>query len=158
MKTQISPMRTLVVDDSEDECTLLNVRLRSVRSIKLIGFVHDGIEAIHYLRGVEQFKDRELFPYPDLLLLDFDMPRCDGMQVLRYLQRQFYKPRVILWSNSLERVDVSLAMHLGADLVCRKPSDRRELSEIIERFETKIFHVGSFLYPSKEPRAEHAEG
>lgn len=157
MKAQISPMRTLVVDDSEDECALLNVRLRPIHQIKLIGFVHDGVEAIHYLRGVEQFRNRELFPYPDLLLLDFEMPRSNGMQVLRFLQGQSHRPRIILWSNTPERVDVPLALHLGADFVSGKPSSRHELAEIIDRFETKIFGSGSFMYSARKPHAKRAD-
>lgn len=118
---------------------LLNAELRSVDSIKLIGFVHDGLEAILYLRGVEQFKDREMFPYPDLILLDFRMPRCTGIQVLQFLQRQFHRPRVVLWSTALEQFSVPLALRLGADLVCTKPTTKRELIEIIRRLEEKAF-------------------
>lgn len=148
MKTQIDPIRTLVADDSQDECTLLEAELYSVHSIKLIGFVHDGVEAIHYLRGVEQFRDRERYPYPELLLLDFSMPWCNGMQVLRFLQRQSHRPRVVLWSNTLDCISVPLALRLGADLVCRKPANTRELREIIHRLEETVFNAESFLPPA----------
>lgn len=152
MSTQIDPIRTLVVDDSQDECALLEAELYSVHSIKLIGFVHDGVEAIYYLRGIEQYGNREVFPYPELLLLDFSMPWCNGMQVLRFLQRQSRKPRVILWSNTLDCVSVPLALRLGADLVCRKPTNRRELMEIIHRFEETVFAAETFV-----PAAGHFE-
>jgi CheY-like chemotaxis protein len=148
MNTLVSPIQTLVVDDSEDECALLALQLRFVDSVKLIGFVHDGIEAIHYLRGIAPFKDREMFPYPDLLLLDYSMPRCGGMEVLKFLQPKLYRPRIVLWSNTLERVNVRLALHLGADMVCRKPADKAELMKIIHRIETRIFDAGSFLQTS----------
>jgi CheY-like chemotaxis protein len=151
MNGHINPMLTLVVDDSEDECVLLNVGLRSVNSVKLIGFVHDGIEAIYYLRGVERFGNRETFPYPDLLLLDFSMPRCNGLQVLRFLWRQFLRPRVILWSNTLDRVNVPLALQLGADMVCKKPADKYELAEIIRRLEDKVFGAAAFPHQEKKP-------
>jgi two-component system response regulator len=141
MNAQLNPIRTLIVDDSQNECMLLNAELRSFRSIKLIGFVHDGLQAISYLRGVDQFRDREMFPYPDLLFLDFNMPRCGGMEVLEFLQRQFYRPRVVLWSHTLEQVSVPRALHLGADLVCHKPSDKRELMEIVSRIEAKAFRI-----------------
>jgi CheY-like chemotaxis protein len=140
MPAQLNPIRTLIVDDSEDECILLHEELRGVASLKLIGFVHDGIEAIAYIRGTDQFKDREMFPYPDLMLLDYKMPRCNGIQVLDFLRRQFHRPRVILWSNTLEQVNVPLALRLGADLVCRKPATRLELMEIINRFEINVFN------------------
>jgi CheY-like chemotaxis protein len=151
MNAQLNPIRTLVADDSPDECLLLNAELRFVDSVRLIGFVHDGVEAIYYLRGVEQFKDRELFPYPDLLLLDFSMPRCNGMQVLEFLRRQFHRPRVVLWSNTLERVSVPMALHLGADLVCKKPANKRELMEIIHRLEAKIFKMRPVIPVTIQP-------
>jgi len=139
MNTQLNPIRTLVVDDSQDECMLLNAELRSIYSIQLIGFVHDGVEAISYLRGIEQFKNREMHPYPDLMLLDFSMPRCGGMGVLEFLHKQFHRPRVILWSNTLECVSVAQAMRLGADLVCHKPATQQELKEVIRRVEARVF-------------------
>lgn len=148
MNTQMNSIRTLVVDDSPDECVLLSAELRSISAIKLIGFVNDGVEAISYLQGVEQFHNRELFPYPDLVLLDFCMPRCGGMGVLKFLQRQFHRPRVVLWSNTMDRVNIPMALRLGADLVCEKPARKAELMEIIRRVETKIFRCSPMMVPS----------
>lgn len=148
MNTQFNSIRTLIVDDSTDECVLLSAELRAISSIKLIGFVGDGLEAISYLQGVEQFNNRELFPFPDLLLLDFCMPRCGGMGVLKFLQRQFHRPRVVLWSNTMERVDVPSALRMGADLVCQKPARKEELMDIMSRVETKIFRRSPVLVPS----------
>ncbi len=130
-------IRTLIVDDSEMECSLLDAELRGAVSVKIVGFVRDGFEAVSYLRGTDQFRNREKFPFPDLMLLDFQMPGSNGMDVLQFLQYQFHRPRVILWSNSMEEIDVPLALHLGADLVCRKPGSRAELLAIIHRFETR---------------------
>jgi two-component system response regulator len=141
MNAQFDPIRTLVADDSEEELQLLRAEVCSLSSVKLIGFVHDGLEAIDYLRGVKQFKDRELFPYPDLLLLDFNMPRCGGMEVLEFLRPQLRRPRVILWSNTLEQVNIRLAFRLGADLVCPKPASISELAQILEELETKAFNI-----------------
>jgi len=148
MNTQFNAIRTLIVDDSTDECVLLSAELRSISSIKLIGFVGDGVEAISYLQGVEQFHNRELFPYPDLVLLDFCMPRCGGMGVLKFLQRQFHRPRVVLWSNTMDQVSIPMALRLGADLVCEKPARKDELLEIIRRVETKIFRCSPMGVPS----------
>ena len=149
MNTLIQPIQTLVVDDSMDECALLNFELQSVESMKLIGFVHNGIEAIHYLRGMDAFQDRKLFPYPDLMLLDFSMPKCGGMEVLKFLSREPERPHVLLWSNTLEQVNVPLALRLGADMVCEKPANRRELTKIMRDLEARILDTDPFLHPSK---------
>lgn len=141
MNVKQNPIQTLVVEDSKDECVLIRALFRSMTSIKLIGFIQDGGEAISYLEGIEQFKLREMFPYPDLLLLDFNMPHCDGMRVLEFLQQQIHRPRIILWSNTLERVDVSRALCLGADMVCAKPKNRQELLNIIHRIKAKAFKM-----------------
>jgi two-component system response regulator len=139
MTTQFNPLRTLIVDDSKDECVLLCAELRDSDTLNVIGFVHDGVEALAYMRGTDQFKNREIFPYPDLLLLDYQMPYCGGIEVLRQLKHQLYHPRVILWSSALEQVDIPLALRLGADLVCQKPFDRSDLFEIVERLKKKLF-------------------
>jgi CheY-like chemotaxis protein len=133
MINQSNTIRTLIVDDSEDECILLRLELRHIASIKLIGFVHDGTEAVAYLSGTERFRNREMFPYPDLMLLDYRMPRCSGMEVLAKLQHHFHRPRIVLWSDTIEQIDVPLALRLGANVVCRKAANRMELLKVINR-------------------------
>jgi len=146
MNTQVHPIQTLVVDDSLDECALLNFELQSIDSVQLIGFVHNGVEAIHYLRGLDGFHDRRLFPYPDLMLLDFSMPKLGGMEVLKFLNRETQRPHVLLWSNTLEQVNVPLALRLGADMVCEKPANRRELTKIMRDLETRILETEPLLH------------
>ena len=155
MSAQNSTIKILVADDSPEEHTLLAHGLRAIESMKLIGFVHDGFEAVCYLRGSGQFKDRELFPFPDLLLLDFNMPRLNGMDVLRFLRRRTRRPRVILWSNTLDQLNEPLALRLGADMVCRKPSNKSELMKIMDSIERNIFAVEKFVLPEASPDFWH---
>ena len=138
MATLFRPLRTLVVDDSDDERYLLRTQLRRVASVRLIGTVDDGLEALAYLRGFGPFSDRRLFPYPELMLLDFLMPRCDGIEVLERLRSQLTRPRVILWSSDPEGIDEPLALRLGADLVCTKPCNCVELERVIHRLQMNL--------------------
>jgi len=112
--------------------------LSLISEVALLGFVHDGDEALAYLAGLGHFGDRSDFPYPDLLLLDFRMPTRDGMQVLAALKHRSRRPRIIFWSNSLLDADERLALSLGADLVCRKPTGVSELVQLFARLDTKI--------------------
>ncbi len=151
---KMNPFRTLVVDDSEDECALLELEMRAIHSVKLLGFVHDGAEAIEYLRGVGKFADRDAFPYPELLLLDFNMPWGDGIEVLRFLQQQPQRPRVVLWSAHLQCVNVAVALRLGVDVVCRKPANKREFEDIIQRLEPKSVTAVPTPSPAQNARVE----
>jgi two-component system response regulator len=112
--------------------------LSLIPEVALLGFVHDGDEALAYLAGLGHFGDRDDFPYPDLLLLDFRMPARDGMQVLAALRHRSRRPRIIFWSNSLLHADERLALRLGADLVCRKPTGIAELVQLFARLDAKI--------------------
>jgi CheY-like chemotaxis protein len=136
MKT--SPLLTLVAEDSEDDRFFLHRSLRRIPNVKLMGFVPDGSEAIRYLQGAGQFGDRLLFPFPDLLMLDFQMPLCDGMAVLEFLQDQPARPRVILWSCVPDLVNASRAMRLGADLVCEKPLEAAGMSDVLRRLQLRL--------------------
>jgi CheY-like chemotaxis protein len=97
------------------------------------------MEAMAYLRGVGRFGNRRLFPYPELMLLDFQMPRCNGIQVLECLRYQPARPRVVLWSNNHEQIDEPQALRFGADLVCAKPYNSTQLEQIIHRLQATAF-------------------
>lgn len=144
MMGQTNTIKTLIVDDSEDVCLWLHLELRHIPSIKVIGFVHDGLEALAYLTETERSEDRELFSYPDLILLDYRMPRCDGMEVIAHLQHQLHRPEIVLWSDTIEQIDMSTALRRGANLVCRKAASRKELIELMGRI-GRVFDRPSML-------------
>ena len=154
MATRFNVVTTLVVDDSEIECQLLRAQLREFASVRLLDCVHDGLEAIAYMRRNDPLRNPQTRLYPELMLLDFKMPRCDGMQVLQFLQCQLYRPRVVLWSNTLEQVDVPWAVYLGAEIVCSKPRCLSELADILDRLGANVGHPDSVRLPDRWRDAE----
>ena len=143
-------VRTLIVDDSEAECQLLRAQLGQVGAIRIVRFAHNGLEAMSYLWGAHEFGDRVKFPYPDLMLLDLNMPKCNGMDVLQMLRYEPVRPWVVLWSSALRPRDVEFASHLGADLVCAKPNNLRELGNILEQLVEKVSKQDS-SFPDFDP-------
>lgn len=137
MSTQPKTVKTLIVDDSGNECRLFAAMLRQLTAFALVGFLHDGAEAIAYLSGTDQFRERKTFPYPDLVLLDYRMPKCTGVEVLAHCHHRLRLPSVVLWSNTLEQLDVAFALELGADIVCKKPSNLQEFAQIMNRLAAK---------------------
>ena len=127
------PVRVLVADDSADDCVIISLELRTQPNFELAGITHDGIETIAWLNATPPYSNREKYPFPDLLLLDYQMPGCSGLDVLQWLHHQQRRPAVILWSNAVELIDQAKAYHSGAAVVCAKPDSPSQLTLILAR-------------------------
>lgn len=122
----------LLADDSEDDRLLFEVAIKRVPGLKLVASVADGIETMWYLDGQGEYSDRKRFPLPDLLFLDFKMPRMSGLDVLRWLQTRKSKPRVIVLSGSDLVADRDQALASGADVFRVKPNAPEEMISLLE--------------------------
>src|SRR5205807_4951704 len=91
--------------------------------------VRDGEEAIAYLNGEGPFADRVAYPVPGLILLDLELPRVNGFEVLRWIRRQPHLEavRVVVLTASSNVRDVSLAYQLGACSFLVKSVDFQQL-------------------------------
>ena len=122
----------LLADDSEDDRLLFEVAVGRVPSLKLVASVADGIEATWYLEGQGEYGNRERFPLPDMLFLDFKMPRMGGLEVLQWLQTRNTRPRVVVLSGSDLSSDRQQALALGADDFRVKPHAPDEMIALLE--------------------------
>ena len=93
----------------------------------------DGDEAIQYLSGTGEFSDRTRYPLPCLLLLDLNLPRQSGLEVLEWVRSQpslQSMPVVILTSSSQDR-DIGSAYSLGANGYLVKPPSSEKLIDLV---------------------------
>src|ERR1017187_1793828 len=99
-------------------------------------FVRDGQEVIDYLQGEGKFADRAAHPLPQLVLLDLNMPRLDGFEVLEWVRKQpgFNSLQMVIFSSSDETKDMNRAYGLGANWYLVKPHSMDELTALIGRF------------------------
>lgn len=96
--------------------------------------VRNGSDAIRYLEGSGIYADRDLHPFPGLVLLDLRMPGKSGLEVLRWLQDQsFPRPRMVMLTNVREMKQMNEAYHLGADSFLTKPLMLEDMVNLIER-------------------------
>jgi CheY-like chemotaxis protein len=78
----------LLAEDEENDVYLVKRALNWADIHNPIQVVGDGEEAIKYLTGQDKYADRAKYPLPQLALLDINMPKMDGLQVLQWLRNQ----------------------------------------------------------------------
>jgi len=106
----------LVAEDEDDDFLLLEYAYRDTGLPHKLRRVLDGRHLVQYLQNCTDGCDPELFPRPDLLLLDLKMPGMGGFEVLHWLRRslQWSKLPVVILSGSDEDRDRQKALALGA--------------------------------------------
>jgi CheY-like chemotaxis protein len=115
----------LIVDDNPDDIELMRLAFEKAKAPCALMSVPDGMEAIRYLAGEDQYADRNLFPMPLLVLLDLNMPRLNGFEVLAWVQKNSTStfPLVITLSYSHLETDIRRAYDLGTSAYIAKPVD-----------------------------------
>lgn len=120
----------LVEDNADDEALTLRA-LHKHNLANEIVVARDGQEALDYLFGEGQYSDRDTSILPQVILLDLNLPKVDGLQVLERLRaepRTRYVPVVILTSSNQEQ-DMIRSYDLGANSYVRKPVDFEQFLE-----------------------------
>jgi CheY-like chemotaxis protein len=123
----------LVAEDTEDDALLLERALQRVGLQNPVQIVTDGEELLDYLRGDGRYADREVYPLPRILFTDLKMPRVDGFEVLKWVQKnpEFAVVPTIVFSNSSDPQDIQRAYQLGAHAYRVKPADVSRLEEML---------------------------
>jgi two-component system response regulator len=117
----------LLVEDSPDDEALIVHALENSR-LGPVTVMHDGAEALDYLRAVDERR-----PMPDVVLLDMNLPRVKGLDVLRQIRaapKTRHLPVVILTSSAKD-ADVTRSYELGANSFVGKPSDPGRFADAV---------------------------
>ncbi len=135
----------LVEDNPDDEELTLLAFEQSDMSHEIV-VARDGVEALDYLLGTGMYANRDLNVMPALILLDLQLPRINGLQVLQRLRtnhRTKLLPVVIL-TTSNEQQDLINSYSLGCNSYIRKPVDYKE-------FLTAVQQMGMYWLLLNEP-------
>lgn len=134
MRSMLTPIKILLVEDSPDDVILTEEALRHGRMATGLRVVHDGEEALDYLhrRG-----KHAAAPRPDLVLLDLNLPKMDGLEVLEEMKqsaRLRTLPVVALTTSTAER-DVLRAYDKHVNAYVNKPLDVDEFIRTVRSIE-----------------------
>jgi two-component system chemotaxis response regulator CheB len=131
-------IRVLIVDDSVFMRTIIRDVLHAEKGIEIVGTATDGEDAIRKIRELS----------PDVMTLDVEMPRLDGLSVLRRKGDLEGFPRTIMFSSltAAGAETTRQAMVLGADDFMLKPLDRAGIKAIGRELAEKIRNVVTIAY------------
>jgi two-component system, chemotaxis family, response regulator Rcp1 len=134
------PIHILMVEDNEGDVLLATEALKRAKVTNTLSVVPDGVEALAFLRKQGKYAGSAR---PDLILLDLNLPRVDGRQVLAEVKcdpdlRQI--PIVVLTSSAAEQ-DIVKAYDLHANCYVVKPVDFSSLLQVVKTIEDFWFAI-----------------
>jgi len=137
-------IQVFMVDDNPDDIELTLEAFRETKSEYGFSFdvAQDGVEAIEYLRREGEYGER---PTPDLILLDLNMPRMNGFEVLEELKSDYELKNipVVVLSISQNKDDMARVEELKANAYIVKPMNIDDYVNVVKKIEAVV--MGSFF-------------
>ena len=131
-----------MVEDSPTDVLMAQEALDQAKMIVNLHVVEDGVEAMAFLRGEGRYEDA---PRPDLILLDLNLPRKDGREVLAEVKaddRLKVIPVVVLTTSKAEE-DIIRSYGLHANCYITKPVGFVQFAEVVKSLESFWFTIAT---------------
>ena len=130
----------LLVEDNPGDIQLTRIALEDNKMSVNLSVVEDGVEALEFLRKKGKYADA---PHPDLVLLDLNLPRKDGREVLAEMKADKILKRipVVILTTSQAEEDVLKAYNLCANCYITKPVDFDQFVKIVRSIESFWFTI-----------------
>lgn len=139
----------LMVDDNPADIDLTSEVLAQSKGHFHVNAVNDGAEAISYLRRQGKYAKA---PVPDLVVLDLNLPRKDGCEVLSNIKADpaLAKIPVVIFTTSQANSDIARSYKLGANCYLKKPGNLPEFIAVVQSMAE--FWLGFASLPQRERR------
>jgi len=145
-KVAAKPIEILLVEDSEGDVGLIEEVFEEAKIRNNLHIVEDGEEAILFLRGEKQFSG---ISRPDIILLDLNLPKKDGREVLEEIKEDddLKNIPVVVLTTSKAEEDILKSYNLHANAYVTKPVDFDQFIRVIKSIED--FWLEVVKLPSK---------
>jgi CheY-like chemotaxis protein len=143
MSAAAKPITILVADDDPDDRLLAQQALEKSRVANDLRFVEDGEELVDYLHRRGKYADPHTSPRPGLILLDLNMPRMDGREVLREIKSdpKLKDIPVVVLTTSKAEEDVARTYSLGVNSYITKPVKFSALVKVMKTLGEYWFEI-----------------
>ncbi|AVH70253.1 response regulator [Nostoc sp. 'Lobaria pulmonaria (5183) cyanobiont'] len=134
------PIEVLLVEDNPGDAQLTRIALEDSKISIHLNVVEDGVEAMAFLRKQEKYVKAA---HPDIVLLDFNLPRKDGREVLAEIKADENLKRipVVVLTTSQAQEDILKAYNLSANCYITKPVDFDQFVKIVQSIENFWFAI-----------------
>ena len=125
-----APIEILLVEDNPGDVRLTQEAIREAKIRNRLNVVTDGEEAVAYVRRQGNFADQ---PRPDLILLDLNLPKKDGREVLKDLKSDpdLHRIPVVVLTSSAAEQDILSTYDLYANAYVTKPVDLEQFMHVV---------------------------
>jgi two-component system response regulator len=139
-ETKGNPIEILLVEDNAGDVRLTREALKDAKVLNTLHVARDGEEAMDYLYHKGKYADA---PRPDLILLDLNLPRKDGREVLAEIKADEDLKRipVVILTTSKSEEDVLKVYNLHANCYVTKPLDLDQFIRVVQAIEDFWFTV-----------------
>ena len=130
----VTPIQILLVEDSPSDAKLTLAALKQAKVANQVSHVEDGVQAMEFLRRQGKYAGA---PRPDLIMLDLNLPRKDGREVLEELKsdRELQTIPVVVLTTSQAEQDILRSYELHANCYITKPVNFERFLEIVQSIE-----------------------
>jgi len=136
----------LIVDDNRADREVIKRTLKDGKIICDIYEVENGEQALKFLKNEPPYQDKSKAPKPDVVLLDLNMPRVDGLTVLKTFRHEMNVKNIpfIVLSTSDRIEDVVSSYDLGVAAYITKPVDTGEFIKAVQKLQSFWFELVTF--------------
>ena len=136
----------LLVEDNPDDVELTRIAFAEAKIANDLVVMRDGAEALDYLFARGAYSDRDPDDLPSIILLDLNLPKVDGREVLQAIRANEATRTlpVVVLTTSAEPFDVEASYSLGVNSYIQKPVD-------FERFVWAVKQVGLYWLVLNQP-------
>ncbi|WP_242696273.1 response regulator [Longitalea luteola] len=135
----------LIAEDDADDRYLLQTAFSETGYPEKIDFVENGIEVLNYLDDIYTSNNMEVKALPGFILLDLNMPKKDGREVLKEIKQHpvFKKIPVIVFTTTKNEIEIKRCYELGANSYIVKPISFDALLKVVENIRSFWFQTAS---------------
>lgn len=139
----------LLIEDNLDDVELTRIAFTEAGIAHRLMVVSDGAAALDYLFARGPYADRDPLDLPSIILLDLNLPKVDGREVLQAIRDNLTTKTlpVVVLTTSAEPFDVEASYALGANSYIQKPVD-------FEQFVGAVKQIGLYWLVLNRPRQE----